>query len=65
MTEIRKEEIQCRYFRWIISPRDGVLQADGRSNKVNAGRRSLATRKWEVARKRIHELDEKLSLIHI
>ena len=61
MTEIRKEEIQCRYFRWIISPRDGVLQADGRSNKVNAGRRSLATRKWEVARKRIHELDEKMA----
>ena len=61
MTEVRKEEIQCRNFRWIISFRGGVLQADGRSNKVNAGRRSLGTRKWDVARKRIHELDEKMA----
>ena len=61
MTEVRKEEIQCRYSRWVISFRGGVLQADGRSNTVNAGRRSLGTRKWDVARKRIHELDEKMA----
>ena len=61
MTKMQKEEVQCRYFRWLIYPRDGVLQADGRSNTVDAGRRSLRTRKWDVAKKRIHKLDEKMA----
>lgn len=55
------EEIHCRYFRWLVYLRDGVLTADGRGNPVNAGRRSLRTRKWDVARKRIHKLDEKMA----
>ena len=61
MTKMQKEEVQCRYFRWLIYPRDGVFQADGRSNTVDAGRRSLRTRKWDVAKKRIHKLDEKMA----
>ena len=61
MTKMQKVEVQCRYFRWLIYPRDGVFQADGRSNTVDAGRRSLRTRKWDVAKKRIHKLDEKMA----
>ena len=55
------EEIRCRYFRWLVYLRKGVLTADGRGNQVNAGRRSLRTRKWDVARTRIHRLDEKMA----
>ena len=61
MNENQKKEMQCRYFRWLIYLRDGVYQADGRSNQIDAGRRSLRTRKWEVAKKQIHKLDEKMA----
>lgn len=61
MNKKEKEEIRCRYFRWLVYLRNGVLQADGRANKVNPGRRSLRTRSWEVARKRVHQLDEKMA----
>ena len=61
MTRNSKYEVQCRYFRWLIYPRDGVWQADGRSNTIDAGRHSLRTRQLAVAKKRIHKLDEKMA----
>ena len=56
-----RHEMQCRYFRWLVYTRDGVFQADGRSNAIDAGRHSLRTRKLEIAKKRIHKLDEKMA----
>ena len=61
MTRNSKYEVQCRYYRWLIYLRDGVFQADGRSNTIDAGRHSLRTRQLEVAKKRIHKLDEKMA----
>ena len=61
MTRNSKYEVQCRYYRWLIYLRDGVFQADGRSNTLDAGRHSLRTRQLEVAKKRIHKLDEKMA----
>ena len=61
MTRNSKYEVQCRYYRWLIYSRDGVFQADGRSNTIDAGRHSLRTRQLEVAKKRIHKLDEKMA----
>lgn len=39
-----KEEIQCRYFRWLLGTRNGVYFADGRANMPSLGRQSLGTR---------------------
>ena len=61
MTRNSKYEVQCRYYRWLIYLRDGVFQADGRSNTLDAGRHSLRTRQLEVAKKRIHKLDDKMA----
>ena len=61
MTRNSKYEVQCRYYRWLIYLRDGVFQADGRSNTIDAGRHSLRTRQLEVAKKRIHKLDDKMA----
>lgn len=61
MTRNSKYEVQGRYYRWLMYLRDGVFQADGRSNTIDAGRHSLRTRQLEVAKKRIHKLDEKMA----
>jgi integrase len=53
----RHELVQCRYFAWRVCPRSGVLHADGRSNKPNAGRFSLGSADRNEALKRLHELD--------
>ena len=59
--------VTCRYAEWKLPIREGVFQADGRSNKLNFGRHSLGTRDETEARQLVHELDEvmaaKLGLI--
>ena len=55
------KKLDCRYFAWRLYKRNGVWQADGRSNKVNAGRHSLNTRDEKEARKLVHGLDEKMA----
>ena len=45
-----------------INPKKGVWQADGRSNKPNAGRHSLGTRDLYEAQKLVHLLDEKMAV---
>lgn len=58
MAAKRKNEIvNCKYFQWIVTQRDGVFYADGRSNSVNVGRNSLATRDREEALRLIEKLD--------
>lgn len=49
--------VQCQFFVWRLIQRDGVLYADGRSNKPNLGKHSLNTRDVEEARKQLVQLD--------
>ena len=52
----QKEEIPCRYFRWLLGRRNAVYSADGRSNAVNLGRHSLGTRdRIEALRQLAHD----------
>jgi len=53
------QQIDCQYFKWVIRPnRCGVLFADGRSNRINAGRHSLSTKTFDdQAREDIRQLD--------
>ena len=45
------------HFTWILVTRDGVWWADGRSNKVNAGRHSLGTKDRAEAVNNLTRLD--------
>ena len=59
--------VECQHATWKLPKRNGVYQADGRSNELDFGRHSLGTRDEKEARKLVHELDkvmaEKLGLI--
>lgn len=60
MPQRRKQElINCRYFSWLVAPREkgGVYYADGRSNKINAGRHSLGTKIRNEAIEVLRDLD--------
>lgn len=46
-----------RFFTWRLSQRTEVWQADGRSNRPNAGRHSLGTTDHEEALRLVHDLD--------
>lgn len=59
-----KEEIQCRYFRWLMGKRDGVYFADGRANTPSLGRRSLGTRNRAEALRDLDDLDLNLAVQH-
>ncbi len=52
-----KERIVCQYFTWLLGERNGVFFADGRSNRVNAGRHSLGTRDQGQALENLKQLD--------
>jgi integrase len=52
-----KEQIVCPYFAWLLGQRNGVFFADGRSNRVNAGRHSLGTRDRSQAMENLRQLD--------
>jgi integrase len=54
-----KEVIQCDHFRWSLFRRGGVFYADGRVNKPNLGKHSLATRDVEEARENLRKLDRR------
>jgi integrase len=47
----------CPYFTWLIGSRNGVYFADGRSNRVDAGRHSLGSRNRDVALENLRQLD--------
>lgn len=52
-----RELVRCRHFAWRLGKRDGVWQADGRSNKQNAGRHSIGTHDRKEALELLHRLD--------
>ncbi len=52
------ERIQCRHFAWRLTTRSGIYYADGRSNKVNAGRHSLGVADRATALEQLAELDQ-------
>ncbi len=52
-----KERLVCTYFTWLLGERNGVFVADGRSNRVDAGRHSLGTRDRSKALDNLKELD--------
>ena len=53
----KKEEVECKYFRWLLGDRNGVYFADGRSNSPPLGRQSLGVRQKDAAIDALHELD--------
>jgi integrase len=52
-----KEQIVCPYLTWLLGERNGVFFADGRSNRVDAGRHSLGTRDRNQALENLKQLD--------
>ncbi|MEX2309736.1 MAG: site-specific integrase [Pirellulales bacterium] len=57
----KNELIRCVHFAWRLLCRDGVWYADGRSNRINVGRHTLATRSREEAISRLPELDQRVA----
>lgn len=53
----KKEEVRCRYFRWLIGQRNGIYFADGRASHPSLGRQTLETRDRAEALKTLEELD--------
>jgi integrase len=53
----KKEKIRGTYFVWLLGQRDGVYYADGRSNRLSAGRHSLGTRDQAKALDALQQLD--------
>lgn len=53
----KNETIICKYFTWSLVQRDGVYQADGRSNDPPLKRRSLGTKDREKAISNLKLLD--------
>lgn len=54
----QKEQIRCGHFTWLLGVRDnGVYYADGRSNRIDAGRHSLGTRNHKEAVAALQKLD--------
>jgi integrase len=53
----KKERVVGRYFVWLIGKRNGVYYADGRSNKINAGRHSLGVTDYDEALDAVQKLD--------
>lgn len=53
----KKERIAGSHFLWLLGQRNGVYYADGRSNKVDAGRHSLGTKDHKEALDALKQLD--------
>ncbi|HLJ92172.1 MAG TPA: site-specific integrase [Gemmataceae bacterium] len=54
----KKERVSGQYFTWLLGTRDnGVYYADGRGNRHNVGRHSLATRDHQEALAQLRRLD--------
>ncbi len=54
---LQNERYAGAYFSWVLTKRNGVWWADGRSNKINVGRHSLATIERVQAIKALQRLD--------
>lgn len=60
----KNERVKCRYFTWLLSQRDGVWLADGRSNPISLGRQSLGTRDRGEALRLLEQLDLTMAVQH-
>lgn len=58
----KKERVVCKFYVWMISQRNAVWQADGRSNQPNLGRHSLGTKDYAEALKSLELLDRKTAV---
>lgn len=58
----KSEVVKCEYFTWRLNVRDGVYQADGRSNSPPGGRHSLDTKLREQALETLQELDVTIAI---
>jgi integrase len=56
-TPRKKERIAGSHFIWLLGQRKGVYYADGRSNKIDAGRHSLGTKDRKEALEALKKLD--------
>lgn len=55
-------EQRLQYFRWLVSKRNGVYYADGRSNKIPVGRHSLGTTDPDEASAQLEQLDLRMAV---
>ncbi|MCA8993602.1 MAG: tyrosine-type recombinase/integrase [Planctomycetaceae bacterium] len=60
----KKEEVSCQYYRWLLGTRNGVYQADGRSNDPPLGRHTLESRDRADAIEALKELDLTMAVEH-
>lgn len=60
----RHLKICGRYYTWLLHARNGVWQADGRSNQPNLGRHSLGTTDLMEAKRLLAELDLGMAVKH-
>ena len=54
-----RHKIQCHYFSWVVSLRDGIYYADGRGNSPKLGRFSLGASTLKDAQTNLELLDRK------
>lgn len=60
----KHERVVCQYFVWLLKQRNGVWRADGRSNRIDVGRRSLGTQDLDEARRQLIRLDIAMAVRH-
>ena len=53
----KNERVIGQFFKWLLYQREGVYQADGRSNKPSPGRHSLETKNHQEALDAVKLLD--------
>ena len=60
--KLKNQIIPCEFFVWKVFRRNGVYQADGRSNQYDLGRHSLGTKNWEEAKRELLLLDREMAV---
>lgn len=58
----KSKTVRCQHFTWLLKTRNGVYQADGRSNDPPAGRHSLGTRDYDEALRNLTALDASVAV---
>lgn len=53
--------IKCEHYRWRLTTRGGVYQADGRGDVRRPGRHSLNTKHYDTALSRLRQLDNQIA----
>ena len=58
----KKQRIQCEHYTWLLGKRGDVYIADGRANRPNLGRHSLASRDRADADRLLRKLDRHMAV---